>query len=219
MTPKNRVYAPREFRVSMVGRLCDAHLISPNAPLPPLRKHNPEPAATTGLKPATAVENSTTAMLEITRQLAADRQLIESSLDNLRTVLAEQSTQHRQQVEQWQSAVVEMALAITAKLLHREVLQGEFPIENMIREMSQQLYDDPVVRVRLNPKDLELLEQRLDGQPLMSKGADPQLVADPSLGRAECRLDGQSTMMMADLSAQVRQIREDLMRSLHDARS
>jgi flagellar biosynthesis/type III secretory pathway protein FliH len=85
--------------------------------------------------------------------------------------------------------------------------------------MAADMVDDEVVCVRLNPHDLELLEKRLDGEPLLSGPDDPQLIADPTLGRGECRVEGRAAVSLSDLPRQLGQIREDLLRRIADARS
>jgi hypothetical protein len=44
-------------------------------------------------------------------------------------------------------------------------------------------------------------------------------VPDPTLSRGQCSMDGQENTMIVDLTAQVQQIREDLLRRVQDARS
>lgn len=85
--------------------------------------------------------------------------------------------------------------------------------------MAGRMEDDEVVTVRMNPADLALLERRLDGQPLFPDRDDPALVADPTLGRAECRIEGRALVLLSDLPRQLTQIRDDLIGSLAHART
>jgi flagellar biosynthesis/type III secretory pathway protein FliH len=96
------------------------------------------------------------------------------------------------------------------------VTAGEFPIDAKVRDMLAQLGDDEPVAVRLNPADLQLLKQRLAGDPLLSDRADPRFVADDELARGACRVEGRESMLVSD---ELEDIREDLLRSLGNAGS
>jgi flagellar biosynthesis/type III secretory pathway protein FliH len=155
---------------------------------------------------------------EIGNQLAADRKAIEATLTAVRTGVTELKQQHTDRLQDWQKAAVELALTIAAKMLHDRVTADEFPIEAMIHDMAGEMHEDEVVSVRLNPRDLQLLEQRLDGQPLFPGLGDPKLIADSTLGRSECRIEGRSAVSVCDIPRQLTQFREDLLRSLAHAR-
>ena len=215
MVRVSRPHTTREFRVSLSDRLTDAVLVSPDDPLPPLRR-----AATPAPNdpPPTPPEPADFWASDIAAQLAADRQQIEGVLAAVRSAAADLRQQHTDRLREWQRAAVELALTLAAKLLHERVTADEFPIEQIIRGMAGELLDDEIITVRLNPKDIELLERRLGGEPLLPGGADPHLVADPTLARTECRLEGRSSVSLSDLPRQLTQIRDDLLRSLTHAR-
>jgi hypothetical protein len=209
---------PREFRVSFADRLAGAVVVTADTPLPPLRIHTPpaDPAPTPAPAPAPPTDLWVT---EIGAQLAADRRAIEGVLDSVRAATDALRKQHAERMGQWRTAAVELAVSIAAKLLHERITADEFAVEQMIRDMAADMTDDEVVSVRLHPKDLELLEKRLDGQPLLSGPDDPQLIADSTLGRGECRVEGRSSLSLSDLPRQLGHIREDLLRSLAHARA
>lgn len=206
---------PREFRVSFADRLADAVVVGTDTPLPPLRIHTPQPDPTP--EPASPPPTDLW-VTEIGAQLAADRRAIEGVLASVRAATDELRTQHAERMDQWRAAAVELAVSIAAKLLHERIAADEFAVEQMIRDMAADMTDDEVVSVRLHPKDLELLEKRLDGQPLLSGPDDPHLIADPTLGRGECRVEGRSSLSLSDLPRQLGQIRDDLLRSIAHAR-
>jgi flagellar biosynthesis/type III secretory pathway protein FliH len=152
-------------------------------------------------------------------QLAADREAIGATLAAVRQSVAELRADHVGRLQEWQTAAVELALTIASKLLHERVTAGEFPMEAMIRDMAADMHEDEIVTVRLNPADVELLERRLGGEPLLPGLTDPQVIADPTLGRAECRVEGRSSASLSDLPRHLTQIRDDLFGSLAHARS
>jgi hypothetical protein len=207
---------PREYRVSFADRLADAVVVAADTPLTPLRIHTPpaSPEPTPAPTPTTDLW-----VTEIGAQLAADRRAIDTVLGSLTTATDDLRKQHAERMGQWRTAAVELAVSIAAKLLHERITADEFAVEQMIRDMAADMTDDEVVSVRLHPKDLELLEKRLDGQPLLSGPDDPHLIADSTLGRGECRVEGRSSLSLSDLPRQLGQIREDLLRSIAHARA
>lgn len=214
-----KIKPPREFRISFADRLIDAVIVPLDAPLPPRSKPlepPPAPAETQAASPPPAADLWET---EIGTRLAADRRAIETVLESLTAACDSLRQEHAARMGQVRTAAVELAVTIAAKLLHERITAGQFAIEQMIRDMAGDMTDDEVVSVRLNPKDLELLESRLDGEPLLSGPSDPQLFADPSLGRGECRVEGRSAVSLSDLPRQLGQIRDDLLRSIAHART
>jgi hypothetical protein len=224
--PVSPIVSAREFRVSFADRLSGAVVVGANAPLPPLRR-TPAPPPDSLDTPVT-ISNEPRAtpapptdlwVTEIGAQLSADRKAIETVLGSLTTAVGRLQADHSALLQACRKLAVELATSIAAKLLHERITADEFNLEQMIRDMAGDLHDDEVVCVRLNPRDLELLEKRLDGQPLLSGPDDPQLVADNTLGRGECRVEGRSAVSLSDLPRQLGQIREDLLRRVADARS
>lgn len=213
-----RTSPSREFRVSFADRLSGAVVVDVNTPLPPLRIHTPTADPTHAPEPVPPPPTDLW-VTEIGAQLAADRRAIEGVLESVRTATDELRKQHAERMAQWRTAAVELAVSIAAKLLHERITADEFAVEQMIRDMAADMTDDEVVSVRLHPKDLELLENRLDGQPLLSEADDPHLIADPTLGRGECRVEGRASLSLSDLPRQLGQIREDLLRSIAHARA
>lgn len=221
----------REFRVSFADRLSDAVVVADHTPLPPLRRPTPPapverpaelcdtpltiqvPAPRTPAAPPTDL-----LVTEIGAQLSADRRAIETVLGSVTAAVDGLKQEHAERLFQWRAAAVELAVSIAAKLLHERIAADEFNLEQMIRDMAADLNDE-VVCVRVNPHDLELLEKRLDGQPLLSGPTDPQLIVDTSLARGECRVEGRSSVSLSDLPRQLGQIREDLLRRVTDARA
>ncbi|MCU0703616.1 MAG: FliH/SctL family protein [Fimbriiglobus sp.] len=221
---------PREFRVSFADRLANAVVVASDEPLPPLRPvpapPPPNPTAdetadtpihiTNDHRPTPPTDLWVT---EIGAQLTADRRAIETVLDSLTTAVGRLQADHSALLHACRRLAVELATSIAAKLLHERITTDQFNLEQMIRDMAADMPEDEIVSVRLNPQDLELLEKRLDGQPLLSGPDDPQLLADTTLARGECRVEGRVSVSLSDLPRQLGQIRDDLLRRVADARS
>ncbi len=211
---------PREYRVALSRRVTHAAVVSPQDPLPrlhPASEPPPQPITPASTPPVT--DTPTVVESENDARLAEDRAAIEAVLASVRGATADLQKQHADRLPEWQRAAVELGLAVASKLLHERVTQGDYPMEEIIRQMAGRMVDDEVVTVRMNPADLALLERRLDGQPLFPDCDDPTLLADPTLGRAECRIEGRALVLLSDLPRQLSQIRDDLIGSLAHART
>jgi flagellar biosynthesis/type III secretory pathway protein FliH len=212
-----------ECRVRFDRPLRGASVLPPGAPLPelkPARRTAPAPAAQTPPQAAERKPEPDTAReAALAAERAADRAHLRGALEQARAAVAELHAGRSAQVAELQRAAVEMAATIAARLLHDTVTAGEFPIDAKVRDMIAQLDTDAPVTVRLNPADLQLLKQRLAGDPLLADRADPRFVPGPELARGACRVEAGETTLASDLAAELELIREDLIRSLGDAQS
>jgi flagellar biosynthesis/type III secretory pathway protein FliH len=155
------------------------------------------------------------------RELQADRQRIEAVLGEVVTAVAELREDRSSRIGQWQKAAIELAATIASRILHERIVTGEFPIEAKVRDMIAQLGEDVPVVVRLNPLDLDLLMARLgrSGDDSLVTGPDaPRFVADSALNRGECQVEGRESMLLSDVTRELQDIREELIRSLDNAR-
>jgi flagellar biosynthesis/type III secretory pathway protein FliH len=181
--------------------------VPPPAPPPPPRRSTeaPETPATPAATP------------EVTEQLAADRRYIESALQQIQTALRQLREEQNSRIEQWQRAAIELATTMATRVLHERITANDFPIEAKIRDMIAQLTDDVPVVVRLNPADWELLQSRLQhqGDDSLLRGPDaPRFVADATLDRGECHVEGRESMLLSDITRELQDIRDELLRSL-----
>lgn len=234
MARSPHIFSAREFRVSFADRLAGAVMVDTHTPLPPVRKATPSPPPQPAESFDTPVHIENTArpappappappadlwVTEIGAQLSSDRKAIESVLGSMTSAVEQIQNEHSERIGQCRRLAVELAVSIAAKLLHEKVAADQFNLEQMIRDMASEMHDDEVVSVRLNPHDLELLEKRLDGQPLLSGPTDPLLIPDRTLTRGQCRVEGRAGVSLSDLPRQLGQIREDLLRRVADART
>jgi flagellar biosynthesis/type III secretory pathway protein FliH len=85
--------------------------------------------------------------------------------------------------------------------------------------MIAKLGEDVPVSVRLNPADLQLLTDRLGGEPFAPDQLEPRFVPDPALARGSVQIEGRESMLLSDVSRELEEIRDELLRSLGNARS
>jgi flagellar assembly protein FliH len=121
---------------------------------------------------------------------------------------------------QMRQAAVELALAVAGRLVFDKLHASEFPIEEMVRQAVARLPTAPSVRVYLHPDDLALLRRRLGEQPLLP-GPEPdvQLSADATLKRGGGRVEADEIHVLADLSGQLAELRQQLLWSASHAQS
>lgn len=184
---------------------------------PPAARPEPKPAPVPPPAPAPVPEPAPAADLsrtEIARERSADRERIEAVLAEIRGDIASLRKERAAKIEDLQRVAIELALTIASRLLHERVVSGDFPMDAKVRDMIAQLGDDVAVSVRLNPTDLELLKDRLGGEPLSQDRDDPRLTPDPTLNRGACQVDGRESMLLSDVSRELQDIRDDLLRSL-----
>lgn len=227
--------APLEFRVRFHAPVRRVRTISLDAAAA-LAKTEPEPKSQSRYQPQPVPKAVPTLPLpqppltpaptflptDLEKELKADRAQIEVVLAEVRAAIASWRVGHDARLKQWQQAAIEMAMTTAARLLHERIVSGDFPIDARVRDMIVQLGEDVPVAVRLNPLDLELLKSRLEraeDEPLLTGPDAPRFVLDASLNRGECQVEGRESMLLSDVTRELQDIREDLLRSLDNARS
>lgn len=210
-----------EFRVRFARRLRGARIVSATEVIPPITPVVappvvPPPPAAVSPPPAPP---SGFVQPDITKELREDRARIESALTNIQQAVDGLRTDRAARLEEMRQAAGTIGLALATRLLHEQIDAGAFAIEEKIRDMVAQLGDDVAVTVRLNPADLALLNQRLNDEPLLDDQSDPRFVADPNLGRGDCQVEGRESTLLSDLTRDLDEMREDLLRRLKNARS
>jgi flagellar biosynthesis/type III secretory pathway protein FliH len=158
---------------------------------------------------------------DLEAELNADRERIETILKEVSEVVKSLREEHDLRLQQWQRAAVEMAMTTAARLLHERIVSGDFPIDAKVRDMVAQLGEDEPVVVRLNPLDLELLKSRMErasDEPLFTGPGAPRFIGDSTLSRGECHVEGHDSMLLSDITRELQDIREDLLRRIENAR-
>jgi flagellar assembly protein FliH len=124
----------------------------------------------------------------------------------------------RGRLAEMQRVAVEVAVAVASHVLYERIESGDFPVEELVRAAVQRLDPRQAVTVRLHPEDLALLERRTAEEPLFALDTEElRLVADPALGRGDCRAETGDVAVMANLQEHLAEIRHDLLRALPEA--
>jgi flagellar biosynthesis/type III secretory pathway protein FliH len=147
--------------------------------------------------PWTAIQESLTALVEDVREIEQRR---------------------KQSLTELQEATVELSLTIASHIVQHKIERNEFPIERIVKKMVAHLEPEPCVTIRLNPKDLEVLRDRLDGQPSTSENDnDIRLVADASLPRGDCAAEAGDFGLVSRIETQQSELRQLILENLEDA--
>jgi flagellar biosynthesis/type III secretory pathway protein FliH len=145
----------------------------------------------------------------------SDRELIENALVRIESALRSRVEIRQQQLDEWRRAAIELAMAATGMVLHRQLEAGQFPLDEIIREMIASCSSGAEIHIYLNPKDARLMREKLFGRPLLpDRPGAIQLTEDASLARGDCRVDDGHQVFLSQLGERLREIREELNRSL-----
>jgi flagellar assembly protein FliH len=118
-----------------------------------------------------------------------------------------------QMVARYTPEMVQLALEIAEKIVHKTVAAEPEIVAAVLRRAREETIEARHVRIRLNPKDYELLaEIRPD---LLTLGHDAgrviEIVADEEQTRGGCRMETEMGAIDATLPTQIAEIRRQLL--------
>lgn len=210
---------PFECRVRFHAHLANAVIVPPDAPLPPLSRRAPALTPPVAPPPPPApVDPADFWKSDIARELATDRERIDTTLSHVREAVAALRDDHAGRLNELRRAAAELAAVMATRLLHDTVLADEFPVERKVRDMLAQLDSPAPAVVHLHPDDVRLLESRLAGDPLDPTRPDVTIDPDPALGRGDCRVEAGDAMLVSTLVQEIQELRDELLRSFGHAR-
>lgn len=180
-----------EFTLTLPMRPQNVAVLPPGAPWP-AAPSNPSPR-------------------QMREQAHQDAILVARALERAIEAIAALQRSRRLDVDAWHAAAVELALAVTAKLLRRQIDAGDFPIDQIAREMIDQCAPERSIALRLHPDDLATLSSK---EPLRDR---VRLIADASLARGDARVEADDEVIVCSLTDQLAAIRDALLRgAAHD---
>lgn len=146
--------------------------------------------------------------------LRAQQALFANAAEELRRATKQVESQLNGLVQEFQEATVELAHAVSAKLLFEEIDQNRFPIENLIHEVVDRLETTVDAVVRLHPEDLE----QVRSLPVI-EGPDDEhsirFVPDSSLSRGDCKAKAGEISVIYEVRRQVEEIRRQLLSTVN----
>jgi flagellar assembly protein FliH len=132
----------------------------------------------------------------------------EAMLRRLTDTLEELTTLREQMIHQTERQMVQLALAVARRVVHREVSIDHDLLIAMARVALDRLGEAAQVTVRLNPQDFEATAAVRSSE---WSGTHVTVVADTRVGRGGCRVESEFGAMDAGVDAQIQEIARALL--------
>jgi flagellar assembly protein FliH len=143
----------------------------------------------------------------------------EALLQRLTETLVELRQTRSEMIRQTERQLVELALAVARRVLHREVSLEPDLLVAMIRVALDRLGEAGQVTIRLHPAEFEAVSVARSGA---LAGDHVAVVADARVGRGGCRVESDYGSVDAGVDAQIQEIGRVLLgdeeRTAHDTR-
>jgi len=132
----------------------------------------------------------------------------EAMLRRLTETLEELTNLRQQMIHQTERQMVQLALAIARRIVHREVSIDQDLLIAMARVALDRLGESAQVTVRLSPQDFEATAAVRSAQ---WTGTQVTVVADARVGRGGCRVESEFGAMEVGVDAQIQEIARALL--------
>jgi flagellar assembly protein FliH len=132
----------------------------------------------------------------------------EAMIRRLTETLGELTTLRDQMIHQTEQQMVQLALAVARRVVHREISIDPDLLIAMARVALDRLGDSAQVTVRLNPDDFQATTSVRAAQ---WTGTNVTVVADARIGRGGCLLESDFGTMNAGADAQIHEIARALL--------
>lgn len=129
----------------------------------------------------------------------------------------EVENRRQQSLRELQQIAVELAVMVASHVVDREIDGQTHNVRALVEKAVEKLQlNDPAI-VRLNPADLDLLQNQLQQQPSPWNSELIQLRADTSIERGAVRLDADSgRILLSDVATRITEVRRLWMENLDD---
>ena len=174
-----------------------------------------QPVPDSALGPSPSPDLETRTLMETELELLRERRaLFDRATDELRHATKMVEKRLDGMLHEFQMAAVEVAHAISAKLVFESVENDRFPVENLVHEMIERLDTNVNTLVQLHPDDLAYIQQfpMIDDS---AGGSSVQFIADSTLHRGDCRAKAGDTSVIYELKHQVEEIRRQLLSTVN----
>lgn len=146
--------------------------------------------------------------------LEAASQRGEAMLKRLTQTLEELATLRAQMIHQTERQMVQLALAVARRVVHREISLDHDLLVAMARVALDRLGDTAHITVRLNPEDFEVTGAARAAQ---LHGSHVTVVADARIARGGCRIESDLGVVDAGVDAQLQELAHALLGDREDA--
>ena len=134
--------------------------------------------------------------------LALSALALEEASNKLKQFREEIFSSHREQIAR-------LSVEIARRILQKEISEGQYEIEKIIQELLKTVPSQQNITIRLNPVDLQQYEQ-IAKDKNVNIPSDIKLVADPTIGPAQCIVETDKEMVENLIDEHLIQIAEAL---------
>jgi len=137
----------------------------------------------------------------------------EAMLRRLSETLNELTTLRASMIRQTETQMVELAVAVARRVVHREIALDRDLLIAIARVALDRLGESAQVTVRLHPEEFEATGA---ARVAASAGGHVTFVADGRVGRGGCRIESDMGMVDAGVDAQIQEIARALLGDAHE---
>ncbi len=131
-------------------------------------------------------------------------------LPSLQQAIDQLSAARTSHLKQCETRIVQLAAAIAARLIRRELQDvPEIPLE-LIREALQLATGSSQIKLRLAPEDYRILRERLADLDGFTDAGHAEIVADPQVSRGGCIVQSEFGIIDQRFESQLSRIVEEL---------
>jgi len=105
-----------------------------------------------------------------------------------------------------EEGIVELALSIAEKIVGKSLAEDRTVLVAMVKDVLERLETMDVLRVRVNPEDLEILRPFWEEGVITQTGRGIDLVADPRVQMGGCIIDTSTSVVDAQIKTKLAEI-------------
>ncbi len=150
--------------------------------------------------------------------LQRDDSWVKEMFEDIQHQLAEFEQRRQQSMNEMRSLAVELAIAVTEKLVLEKIDESQFPFQNLIGQLVDQSPHSACLQLSLNPDDLQLLSQQIENSHDENKAfGNLKLTADGRLPRGRFHIDSGDNEYFYDIAMHLAEIRRTIMENLNES--
>ncbi len=168
------------------------------------------PLAAPGVSEADLAAHVDTACAALTKTIEARHKaeleaLLRSERDRVNTALENFTADRQSYFSRVEAEVVQLALAVARKILHREALADPMLLAALVRIALDQMQGGTEVSIRLPPADIPSWTQHLS---TTAPNNTPRLRADPALAPGDCFVETSLGTANFSVEAQLKEVEQ-----------
>lgn len=132
----------------------------------------------------------------------------EAMLRRLAETLTELTTLRAQMIHQTERQIVELALAVARRIVHREIALDHDLLIAIARVALERLGESAQVTIRLHPEEFQAISASRVAE---FAGTNVKIAPDARVGRGGCRVESEMGMLEAGVDAQIHEIARALL--------